>query len=83
MFSFRKNWALDDYGKWAEHSYTGLTYPWFACGSGSIFSSDVAEWLSDNGDRLLRFQVSWGLHLRLTTNCMGCWDVLVMKAVAE
>lgn len=55
--SFRKDWALDPYGKWAEFDYTAVSYPWFACGSGYILSRDLVVWLAENRKLLKRFQV--------------------------
>ncbi|XP_067949193.1 UDP-GalNAc:beta-1,3-N-acetylgalactosaminyltransferase 2-like isoform X2 [Watersipora subatra] len=64
--NFRRNWALDDFGKWAEHGFTGVTYPYFACGSGYIISAEVANWLRANKEHLHCFQgedVSLGIWL--------------------
>lgn len=57
VFSFRKDWALDAAGKWQEHQYTGVAYPWFACGSGYVISRDLVEWIVINSQSLYSFQV--------------------------
>ena len=64
--SFRTNWPLDRWGKWKERDYPSSTYPAFACGSGSVLSTDLTGWLADNADRLKHFQgedVSLGIWL--------------------
>lgn len=64
--NFRKMWAVYDHGKWAEHNYNALTYPWFACGSGYIISSDIGAYLTSAHPHLHRFQgedVSMGIWL--------------------
>lgn len=57
MFSFRKAWMVDLYGKWAEHDYTSPVYPWFACGTGYFLGSDIVSWLHSNRNFLKNFQV--------------------------
>lgn len=54
--SFRKNFALDKHGKWAEYEYTSASYPPFACGSGYVLSRDIIEWISSNKDSLKIYQ---------------------------
>ncbi|XP_071962215.1 UDP-GalNAc:beta-1,3-N-acetylgalactosaminyltransferase 2-like [Antedon mediterranea] len=46
--SFRRNWKVNQYGKWADFEYNSLTYPPFACGSGNVLSSDLISWIANN-----------------------------------
>lgn len=64
--SFRKKWAVNYYGKWADDSYTSPVYPHFACGSGYILTRDLVEWLNLNSNHLHQYQgedVSMGIWL--------------------
>ena len=64
--SFRKKWAVNYYGKWADDAYTSPVYPHFACGSGYILTRDLVQWLNLNGDYLHHYQgedVSMGIWL--------------------
>ena len=57
-FSFRFDWPLDKFGKWAELEYSGSVYPAFACGSGYILSKEVVKWIALNSKYLHCYQVS-------------------------
>lgn len=64
--SFRKNWQVNLFGKWAESNYQSIVYPPFACGTGYILSSDLVDWLCKNLNSLFRYQgedVSMGIWL--------------------
>ncbi|XP_046849735.1 UDP-GalNAc:beta-1,3-N-acetylgalactosaminyltransferase 2-like isoform X2 [Xenia sp. Carnegie-2017] len=64
--SFRTDWLIERQGKWAEPDYPGVAYPTFACGAGSIISSDIVHWLAKNEKSLKRYQgedVSMGIWL--------------------
>nr|XP_032820717.1 UDP-GalNAc:beta-1,3-N-acetylgalactosaminyltransferase 2 isoform X2 [Petromyzon marinus]XP_032820718.1 UDP-GalNAc:beta-1,3-N-acetylgalactosaminyltransferase 2 isoform X2 [Petromyzon marinus] len=64
--SFRRNWAVDHAGKWAELSYPGPAYPAFACGAAYVLSADLVRWLSSNSDVLAAYQgedVSMGVWM--------------------
>ncbi|XP_078464553.1 UDP-GalNAc:beta-1,3-N-acetylgalactosaminyltransferase 2 isoform X1 [Lampetra planeri] len=64
--SFRRNWAVDHAGKWAELSYPGPAYPAFACGAAYVLSADLVRWLSSNSDVLAAYQgedVSMGIWM--------------------
>lgn len=64
--SFRRDWAVQRHGKWAEEAYVGIAYPDFACGAGYVISASLADWLSVNEASLWRFQgedVSMGIWL--------------------
>ncbi|KAG1685091.1 UDP-GalNAc:beta-1,3-N-acetylgalactosaminyltransferase 2 [Nymphon striatum] len=54
--SFRKLWRVDIAGKWAERQYRSLVYPPFACGSGSILSWKLVQWISNNSEILHSYQ---------------------------
>lgn len=54
--NFRKNWYVERLGKWAEKVYRSSEYPDFACGSGSIVSKDVSDWLAENAGVLFPYQ---------------------------
>ncbi|XP_015786268.1 UDP-GalNAc:beta-1,3-N-acetylgalactosaminyltransferase 2 [Tetranychus urticae] len=64
--NFRHNMLVNVYGKWAENFFPGSVYPSFACGSGYIISSDIANWITMNKKFLHYFQgedVSMGIWL--------------------
>uniref|UniRef100_UPI00358E4CA9 UDP-GalNAc:beta-1, 3-N-acetylgalactosaminyltransferase 2 n=1 Tax=Myxine glutinosa TaxID=7769 RepID=UPI00358E4CA9 len=64
--SFRRNWAVDHVGKWAEDSYPAPAYPSFACGGAYVLSVDLARWLRANAANLKPYQgedVSMGIWL--------------------
>lgn len=66
MNSFRKNWAVNEYGKWSESNYQAAVYPPFPCGATYILSSYLVNWLSLNSKSLFRYQgedVSMGIWL--------------------
>ena len=56
-FSFRRNWPLDNFGKWAENEFTSSIYPAFACGSGNLLSRKLVDWIAMNSDYLHLYQV--------------------------
>ncbi|XP_033104963.1 UDP-GalNAc:beta-1,3-N-acetylgalactosaminyltransferase 2-like [Anneissia japonica] len=63
---FRRNWKVNEYGKWADMQYNSLTYPPFACGSGNILSSDLVRWIAKNTGYLHCYQgedISVGIWL--------------------
>ncbi|KAM7293278.1 UDP-GalNAc:beta-1,3-N-acetylgalactosaminyltransferase 2 [Ixodes scapularis] len=64
--SFRENWPVERYGKWAEASYRASSYPAFACGSGYVLSRNLVLWLARNKNSLHPYQgedVSMGIWL--------------------
>ncbi|CAM9913611.1 unnamed protein product [Lampetra planeri] len=96
--SFRRNWAVDHAGKWAELSYPGPAYPAFACGAAYVLSADLVRWLSSNSDVLAAYQgedVSMGIwmaalaptriqdnHRRRSTNKLPLVVVLPCRTTA-
>lgn len=64
--SFRRNWQVNEFGKWSEPNYQAVAYPPFPCGSAYMLSADLIGWLSTNSESLFRFQgedVSMGIWL--------------------
>ena len=55
--SFRLNWPLDNFGKWAENEFTSSIYPAFACGSGNLLSRKLVDWIAMNSEHLHFYQV--------------------------
>eukprot|EP00057_Strongylocentrotus_purpuratus_P005505 XP_003731122.2 PREDICTED: UDP-GalNAc:beta-1,3-N-acetylgalactosaminyltransferase 2 [Strongylocentrotus purpuratus] len=63
---FRFGWSVEHHGKWAEHDYQSPVYPSFACGSGSMMTRDLFQWIAANSRNLFKFQgedVSLGIWL--------------------
>lgn len=63
---FRFGWSVEHHGKWAEHDYQSPVYPSFACGSGSMMTRDLFQWIATNSRNLFKFQgedVSLGIWL--------------------
>ncbi|KAK3577042.1 hypothetical protein CHS0354_003122 [Potamilus streckersoni] len=64
--SFRDDWYVEHYGKWAEREYFSSVYPRFACGSGNVVSRDLHHWIAQNYQHLKTYQgedVSLGIWL--------------------
>ena len=49
---FRTGWPVARSGKWKETEYTADAYPSFGCGSGSMISRPLVDWLGSNADHL-------------------------------
>lgn len=63
---FRRDWAVEVFGKWGDSEYTAPAYPMFGCGSGNVLSADLVHWLANNSGHLKYYQgedVSMGIWL--------------------
>ncbi|XP_074662365.1 UDP-GalNAc:beta-1,3-N-acetylgalactosaminyltransferase 2-like [Tubulanus polymorphus] len=73
---FRYDWAVEQYGKWAERHYKSITYPPFACGSGHVLSQDIVRWLDYNSDDLM-------MDYQGEDTSLGIWLAAVNPAVID